>query len=162
MKPSQTCFNLIQSFEGYERKVAGSTDCTAYLCPAKIWTIGFGTTYNHDAKRAVRQGDRISRETAERYMRKDIEDFALSLNEEIVKAKCVVTQNQFDALVSFVYNIGIAAFRSSSVFTELKSGNNALAADRMLRWTKAGKIELEGLVRRRKEERALFLRKESE
>ena len=123
----------------------------AYLCPAGVLTIGYGHTGSD-----VREGSRVSREEAENLLTRDLERF----EKDILKmVKVELTQNQFDALVSFTYNVGSGALKTSTLLKKLNAGNYMEAADEFLKWTKAGGKELPGLVKRRRTERALFLEK---
>lgn len=123
----------------------------AYLCPAGVWTIGYG----HTGKDVV-EGMKITRGEAEELLEGDLEKF----EKDILKmVKVGLTQNQFDALVSFTYNVGGGALKTSTLLKKLNAGDYMGAADEFLKWTKAGGKELPGLVKRRRTERALFLEK---
>lgn len=123
----------------------------AYLCPAGVLTIGYGHTGSD-----VKEGSRVSREEAENLLTRDLERF----EKDILKmVKVELTQNQFDALVSFTYNVGSGALKGSTLLKKLNAGSYMEAADEFLKWTKAGGKELPGLVKRRRTERALFLEK---
>lgn len=123
----------------------------AYLCPAGVWTIGYG----HTGKDVV-EGMKITRGEAEKLLEGDLEKF----EKDILKmVKVGLTQNQFDALVSFTYNVGGGALKTSTLLKKLNAGDYMGAADEFLKWTKAGGKELPGLVKRRRTERALFLEK---
>lgn len=131
---------LIKEFEG--RKL------TAYLCPAKVWTIGYGSTGPH-----VKPGMTITEAEADKLLQDDLDRFEACVD----KAAPNATQNQFDAMVSLAFNIGTAGFERSSVLKRLLAGDKAGAADAFLMWNKAGGVALAGLTRRRQAERALFL-----
>lgn len=131
---------LIKMFEGLK--------LNAYRCPAGVLTIGYGHT------KGVKEGDSISLEEAERLFRKDIEIY----EDAVVNAVIVpLNQNQFDALVSFTYNLGAGNLRSSTLLKKLNEGDYLAAADQFSRWNRAGGQVLAGLVRRRAAERDLFL-----
>lgn len=121
----------------------------AYLpTPNDVPTIGYGHT------KGVRMGQRISLAQAEQFLLEDV-DWAEDAVNSLVKVR--LSQNQFDALVSFVFNVGATAFSKSTLLRLLNAGDYKGAADQFLRWNKqAGKV-LRGLDTRRKEERALFL-----
>ena len=143
MKPSERGLALIRQFEGLR--------LSAYKCPAGVPTIGWGTT------KGVKMGQTITKDEADRLLIEDAQRFA-----DHVKAlvKIPLNQNQVDALISFVYNIGPHAFAKS---TMLKLINQRLfedAANQFLRWNKANGEPLAGLTRRRMAERDLFLRAE--
>ena len=128
---------------------------SAYLCPAKVWTIGIGTTvYPNGLK--VKKGDKCTQEQALEYLQHDLKSFEKTVNDSV---KVPLSQNQFDALVSLAYNIGSAAFKNSTLLKKLNAKDFTGAADQFLRWNKGGGKVLKGLVRRRDAERALFLKK---
>lgn len=138
---------LIAQFEGCYLQ--------AYLCPAKVWTIGIGTTiYPNGVK--VKKGDKCTQEQAHEYLAHDMIEFEKTVNESV---KVPLSQNQFDALVSLAYNIGSTAFKNSTLLKKLNAKDYQGAADQFLRWNKGGGKVLKGLVRRREAERALFLKK---
>jgi len=140
MQLSRPGLELIQRHEGLRLK--------AYLCPAGVPTIGYGST------RGVKMGDEITRAQATELLMADIERF-----EDAVRRAVEVTLNQheFDALVSFAFNVGAGALQRSTLLRKLNAGDRQGAADELLRWTRGGGRVLPGLVRRREDERALFL-----
>jgi lysozyme len=146
MKPSKNAINLIKKYEGFSSK--------SYYCPSKVLTIGYGTTVYHDGKK-VKLGDTVTEAEAMNELKFSVEQFSVGLNSLI---KVPLTQNQFDSLVSFTYNIGINAFASSTLLKLLNSGNYVLASKEFHKWVKSGKQTLQGLINRREEESALFLK----
>lgn len=140
MRTSQKGIDLIKKFEGCRLE--------AYKCPAGIWTIGYGHT------KGVKGGMIISREQAKEFLREDLRIF-----EQAVEAcvKVPLSQNQFDALVSFCYNCGSGALKTSTLLRLLNEGKYSEAGEQFLRWNKAGGKVLVGLTRRREKERELFL-----
>jgi lysozyme len=143
---SQNGINLLSSFEGCE--------LAAYLCPAKVWTIGFGTTvYPSGVK--VKKGDACTLEQAKKFKANDLKRFEKTVNDLV---KVSLTQNQFDALVSLAYNIGTGAFEKSTLLKKLNAGDYQGAADQFTVWNKGGGKVLQGLVNRRAKERELFLK----
>lgn len=124
----------------------------AYKDAVGIWTIGFGTT--HINGKPVQEGMLCSRAEGERYLAQDTAAAQTAIN-QLVKYK--LTQNMFDALVSFVYNVGIGAFTTSTLLRKLNNGDFDGAAAEFLRWDKAGGKPLLGLTKRRTIERARFL-----
>lgn len=121
----------------------------AYQDIVGIWTIGYGDTEN------VQPGLVITQEEAEERLRNRLErDFEPSLRQSLT---LVATQCQFDAIACLAYNIGAAAFASSTLVRLFNAGDVQLAADQFLRWDKAGGKSIKGLRRRRAAERALFL-----
>ena len=132
--------SLIKEFEGLYLE--------AYLCPANKWTIGYGHT------KTVRPGMKITERGAEELLRQDLAWCEDAVRENV---KVPLTQNQFDALVSFVFNVGEGAFKKSTLLKKLNAGDYEGAANELLRWTRGGGKVLKGLVRRREAERQLFL-----
>ena len=141
MNISQTGIDLIKQFEGLRLE--------AYQCSAGVWTIGWGHTSG------VKQGDKITTEQALDFLRSDLEKFENAIN-NLVTVK--LNQNQYDALVSFVFNIGINAFKQSTMLKFLNNNSFPLAAGQFDRWIKSHGKVLEGLVKRRKAEKELFLK----
>lgn len=121
----------------------------AYLpTPNDVWTIGYGHTHT------TKQGMRITEAQAEALLRKDIAWVEEAVNKFVVVP---LTQNQFDALASFVFNVGEGAFSKSTLLRLLNSGDYEGAANQFLRWNKQKGRILKGLTKRREEERKLFL-----
>lgn len=143
---NQEGLNLIKEFEGFRS--------VAYLCPANVWTIGYGNTFYSDGRK-VQKGDRISEGEAEKLLKIIVENFAEQIGQLI---KVPVTGNQFSALVSLAYNIGVGAFARSSLLKFLNQKQYSQCANQFMLWSKAGGETLEGLRRRRSRERALFLK----
>lgn len=141
MKTSNNGIDLIKKFEGCVLK--------AYLCPAKVLTIGYG----HTGKDVVK-GMVISQEKAIELLRQDLAKFETAINQAV---KVQLTQSQFDALVSFTYNVGIAAFKNSTMLKFINQRHFPLAAGQFDRWVKANGTVLKGLVNRRAAEKKLFL-----
>lgn len=139
-KTSQEGIDLIKRWEGCR--------LGAYLCPANVWTIGYGHTGT------ATPGMCISYERAEELLKLDLQRFEKAVRNCV---KVPVNQNQFDALVSLSYNIGIAAFSNSTLLTILNQKNYALSAEQFHRWNRVGKVTLKGLSDRRKEEYQLFM-----
>lgn len=140
MKTSQKGIDLIKKFEGCVLK--------AYKCPAGVYTIGYGHTNN------VRPDDVITQQDAEDLLKLDLAKFEAAVNSAV---KVSLTQEQFDALVSFTYNLGAGNLQSSTLLKKLNAGDYAGAAEQFGKWVYAGKTILEGLVRRRAAEKDLFL-----
>lgn len=136
---------LIKEFEGFR--------ATAYLCPANVWTVGYGTT--RISGKPVKSGTKVTTDEAEKLLEEDLKRFEDAVN-SLVQAE--ITQNQFDALVSFVYNVGVGNLQKSTLLKKLNAGLFDEAAEQFLKWDKAAGKRLPGLTRRRKAERELFLR----
>jgi lysozyme len=126
---------------------------TAYLCPAKIWTIGWGQTFYPNGKR-VKQGDIITIDEALSMFKKVLKGFEDNV---FNTTRDDITQNQFNALTSFAYNVGVQALRSSTLLKKVnKNPNDPLIKDEFMKWVNGGGKILNGLVRRRKEEAELY------
>ena len=146
MKVSNTGLSLIKSFEGLM--------LNPYLCSAGKPTIGWGSTYYPDGKKVTLQDKEITEEKAFEILEYTAnKDFGSNIN-KVVKVQ--LNQNQFDALVSFAYNIGNGNFNSSTLLRWLNQGNYKEASMQLLRWNKSKGIVLNGLTKRRKAEKALF------
>lgn len=141
MNISEKGLNLIKNFEGCHLK--------AYKCPAGVLTIGYGHTGSD-----VKEYTIISQQQAEHYLKNDI---IIHSNNVSRLVKRPLTQNQFDALVSFEYNVGYGNFASSTMLKLLNKGNYKAASEQFDRWVFANKKKLQGLVKRRKAEKELFL-----
>ena len=142
MNISQNGINLIKNFEGCRLE--------AYKCSAGVWTIGYGHTGSD-----VYKGLTITQEKAESLLKSDLIVHCNNVS-KLVKVK--LNQNQFDALVSFEYNIGYGNFSSSTLLNLLNKGDYAGAANQFERWVYAGGKVLAGLQKRRKAEKELFLK----
>ena len=152
MKISENGLKLIQEFENFEAK--------PYLDSARVWTIGYGSTYYPNGKPVTGRDKPITREYAETIQRNVIAtDFEPVINELLEReiASGFITQNMYDAIISLAYNIGVNGFKKSSVLRLLKQGDKENAGNAFLLWNKAGGKVLKGLVNRRKKERELFL-----
>ena len=145
MKMSDDGLALIREFEGFRGQ--------AYHCPAGVWTIGFGHT-SRAGPPAVGPGSKMSHAEASKVLAADAEVFAQGVRESLRRE---ITDAQFSALVSFAYNVGIGAFRSSSVLRAVNAGDFEAVPRRMGMWVKGGGRVLPGLVRRRAAEAALFM-----
>lgn len=148
---SGKALDIIKSFEG-ER-------LSSYQDEAGIWTIGWGSTYNHDLKKRVQKGDIIDKETALRWLRLDAAAAAANVKKLV---KVPINQNQIDSLTSFSYNIGPTSFAASTLLRKLNAGaSKQEVAAEFPKWNKVTingeKVVSNGLVRRRKMEADLFL-----
>lgn len=145
MQTSENGIALIKQFEGCK--------LTAYQDSVGVWTIGYGWTQPVDGK-PIRAGMTIKQETAERLLKTGLVSYERDVSRLV---KVSLTQGQFDALLSFTYNLGARSLSTSTLLSKLNAGNYAGAADEFPRWNKAGGKALNGLTRRREAERALFL-----
>ncbi len=143
VQPTKISFaglSLIKKFEGCR--------VNAYLCPARVWTIGYGHT------KTVKPGQKITLDQANQLLEQDVEVFEQAVTRLV---SVPINQNQFDALVSLAFNIGVNALANSTLLKILNRKDYLRAADQFLRWSKVGNTTLKGLLDRRSEERALFL-----
>ncbi|KQF82688.1 muraminidase [Acinetobacter pittii] len=147
MKTSNSGLNRIKGFEGKR--------LNAYDDGVGVWTIAYGTIKYPNGVR-VKKGDTCTEQQAEDYLRNDLAKFEAAINKLV---KVPLTQNQFDALASFTYNLGETNLANSTLLKRLNKGDYQGAADQFLVWNKAGGKVMKGLVRRREAERALFLKK---
>ena len=136
---------LIRRFEGFR--------ANAYRCPAGVWTIGFGHT-SQAGPPAVRPGMVVGEDEANRILMADVQRFADEVGPLLTRE---VSAAQFSALVSFAYNVGVAAFRRSSVLKAVNEGRFAEVPARLGLWVKGGGRVLPGLERRRAAEAELFM-----
>ena len=140
MNISEEGLSLIKKFEGLELE--------AYKCAAGVWTLGYGHTAG------VQEGDVWSEEQANEQLKIDMHVYAGYINDHVT---CPLSQNQFDALVSWVYNLGPANLKASTMLKVLNSGDYEGVPAQIKRWNKAGGKVLEGLIRRREAEALLFV-----
>lgn len=139
MRTGQAGIDLVKSFE--------SLRLEAYKCPAGVWTIGYGHTAG------VKPGDVIDGREAERLLAEDLREAEAVINRECPG----VSQNQFDALVSFVFNIGATKFRGSTLLKCVRANpDNTNIPGELARWNKSGGMVLAGLIRRRRAEADLY------
>ncbi len=152
MQLSSNGLKIIKNFEGLR--------LNAYRDVAGVWTIGYGSTRYHDGK-PVKPGDKLASEyQANTLFANTLGQYEDAVNKNV---KVRLTQNQFDALVSFAYNEGTSALKASTLLTRLNEGNYEDAAAHFLLWDKitdpatGKKIVCDTLVQRRREESRLFL-----
>ena len=130
---------LIMQFEGCRLR--------AYKCPAGVWTIGYGST------KGVKEGMVITEQEAFARLMNDMQEAGATVEKFVTVP---LNDNQFAALVSFVFNVGSGNFRGSTMLKMINSRQYLVAAEQFGRWNKAGNQVLPGLTRRRAAERALF------
>ena len=139
--------DIIKASEGLRLK--------AYLCPAGVWTIGYGHT------KGVKEGDTCTVSQADRFLREDCMEAETAVTRLV---KVPINQNQFDALVSFVFNVGAdedadkiaEGLGDSTLLRKLNEGDYVSAALEFTKWNRAAGKVLPGLVKRRKAEQTLF------
>lgn len=142
---------LLKASEGCKLK--------SYKCPAGIWTIGFGNTFYASGAK-VKEGDVITQQQAEDLLHLILTKYEATVNRLV---KSAINQNQFDALVDFAYNAGEGALQSSTLLKKVNANpSDSTIAQEFLKWTKATvkgvKVELPGLVTRRKKESELYFK----
>lgn len=143
MKASQKAINLIKEFEGLRLK--------AYLCTSEKWTIGYGHT------KGVKPNDVITNEEAEKFFEEDLN----VVEDEINQYNLDLNQNQFDALTSFVFNVGGKQFRTSTLLKKIKvNPNDTTIRNEFLRWIYSNGKPSMGLKRRREKEANLYFDKQ--
>ena len=139
MKISASGLALIKHFEGCKLK--------AYKCPAGVWTIGYGSTGSH-----VKEGMVITQQEADNLLFSDVEKFERQVDSLGISLK----QYQFDALVSFAFNLGFGSLLKSTLLKKMNAGDFNAAALEFLKWNKAKGVVLSGLTKRREAEMRLF------
>ena len=156
MKVSQKCINQIKQDEGVRNR--------PYQCPALLWTVGVGHVIDPSHAK-VPLADRkqlpipaswdrvLTAEEIDEILRKDLNRFEAGVL-RLIKVK--LTQGQFDALVSFSFNVGLGNLQNSTLRMKLNRGDYEGAAEQFLVWTKAGGKVLKGLVIRRTHEKEMF------
>jgi len=143
METSQEGLSLIKKFEGCELE--------SYKCAAGVWTIGYGST------NGVKEGMKISPERADMLLLEDVEVFEETINKLV---EVPLEQNQFDALVSWTFNLGSTNLKNSTLLKVLNDKDYDGVPAQIKRWNKAGGKVLQGLIRRREAEALLFEGKE--
>ena len=139
MKLGERGTEILKYFEGCK--------LTAYQDSVGVWTIGYGHT------KGVYDGMTITQDQAEQMLLSELEEYEGYIKDMVTVP---LTQNQFDALVVWVYNLGPTNFRNSTLLKELNAGNYNAAGQEITRWNKAGGKVLAGLVKRREAEAELF------
>ncbi len=145
MNISKSGIELIKRFEGLRLK--------AYQDSVGVWTIGYGCTQPVDGKK-VGPGMQIDQATADRLLKCGVVQYEQGVN-QLVKVRII--QGQFDALVSFAYNLGLRSLSTSTLLKKLNAGDKQGAADEFGKWINAGGKRLDGLIARRAAEREMFL-----
>ena len=140
------CIEIVKSFEGISLE--------PYLCPANVWTVGYGATVGSDGRPIDPNMEPISETEAEALLIRDLGSSEGWVSRLI---KTALTENQFSALVSFTFNLGAGSLQRSTLRMKLNRSEYQGAADEFPKWRMAGGRILAGLVRRRAAERKLFL-----
>lgn len=149
MKLDKKGLDLIAEFEGLSLK--------PYLCSAKVPTIGYGSTFYENGTKVKLTDAPITKQRAEQLLKNTADKFAEKV---AVLLKKPVTQNQFNALVSFAFNVGVSALKISTLLKLVNANpNDENIANEFLRWNKAGGRVVQGLTNRRIKESALYFTK---
>ena len=147
MKINKLGIDLIKQYEGCK--------LNAYLCPANVPTIGYGSTYYEDLSK-VKIGDTITNEQAEKLLINLVDRFSISVKNAITSK---VNENQFSAIVSFAYNCGLGNLRSSTLLKKVNLNPlDITIKDEFMKWNKGGGKVLMGLTRRRESESNLYFK----
>jgi lysozyme len=142
-RTSKAGIELIKKFEGDRLE--------SYRCPAGVWTVSAGVTGSH-----VKPGMKITQEESDALFAEALKKFEAGVTAAV---KVPLTQPQFDAVISLAYNIGLPAFRASTLLKMLNAREYGKASTEFGRWIHAGGQVLPGLIRRRSAERDLFLQR---
>lgn len=145
-KISTKGLDLIKKYEGFSSK--------PYLCPAKVPTIGYGSTYYEDGSKVKLTDSPITQERATKLL-----EALLVSYERAVDSYCIdtINQSQFDSLCSFAYNCGVGNLKSSTLLKKVNvNPDDPTIKDEFLKWTKGGGKTMPGLTRRRTEEAQLY------
>jgi lysozyme len=149
MQINKDCLLLIAEFEGLSLK--------PYLCPAKKATIGYGNTYYKDGKKVTMLDNPISKEEALELLKVIVDSFAKEVSKLVVSP---LNQNQFNALVSFTYNVGSNNLKNSTLLKLINKDHKQLAiANEFLKWVNAGGQKSKGLEKRRIKESQIYFKK---
>jgi lysozyme len=136
---------IIRKYEGLK--------LSSYLCPAKKWTIGYGSTFYENGS-PVKEGERITMERADKLLHHTVGLFEKGVKQSV---KVALSDNQTGALVSFAFNVGLAALRRSTLLKKVNANpNDAAIRDEFMKWNRGGGKVLPGLIKRRTEEADLY------
>jgi lysozyme len=146
MKLNQKGYDIIKSFEGLKLK--------PYLCSAKVPTIGYGNTFYENNVKVKMSDAPITKQRAEDLLKLNADRFASKVLNLVKKP---ITQNQFNALVSFAYNVGSGALASSTLLRKVNvNPNDVTIRNEFLKWNKVNSIPVQGLTNRRIKEAELY------
>lgn len=144
---NQAGINLIKKYEGFRAK--------PYLCPARIPTIGYGATYYPNGRKVTMNDREITEPQAQAMLIDHLSDFVKHVNRYTTDIN--LTDNQFSALVSFAYNVGIGALQKSTLLKKVRSNpSDKSIHNEFLKWSNANGKQLAGLLKRRTEESYLY------
>jgi lysozyme len=148
---SEQCLALVKEFEGFRP--------SPYQCPAGFWTVGFGCRFYSDGTPVRKADEPVTSAQAEEILADCLTAYEAAVEDAVTPT---LTQQQFDALVSFTYNVGSRAFCKSTLLKRVNADpNDPRIKDELLRWTKVGRTESKGLRRRREAEAQLYFSPEA-
>ena len=150
MKANEKCLAMIRRYEGYHEELPNG-NARAYRCPAGVLTVGYGSTTNLDTNMPIREGEVVTKETAERWLRKEADTCATAVAERYP----LLNENQAAAITSLCFNAGVDCI-GETLGAALKSGDWQKAGDTLLEYHHADGEDVEGLKNRRKAERKIF------
>ena len=149
MKLNKECIDLIASFEGLS--------LNPYLCSAKKATIGYGNTYYKDGRKVTMLDNPITKEQSLELLKVIADSFAKQVGSMVTAP---LNQNQFNALVSFTFNVGASNFKNSTLLKLVNKDPNQLAiANEFLKWVNSGGQKIKGLENRRIRESQIYFKK---
>ena len=148
MKVSKEAIHLIKHHEGVRNK--------PYQCPAKLWTVGIGHLIGNGKTLPPEWNRTFTNEEIDGILKHDLKRFELGVSKMLPNVP--LRQHEFDALVSFCFNLGLGCFQRSTIRQALLRGDKRAAMESLVKYCKAGGKVLRGLVTRRNDERALFLK----
>ena len=146
LRINEAGLELIKHWEGWRE--------SPYLCSAARPTIGYGSTWDRNGNAVTLDHPDITKEQGEYLLLREVRHSEKAIR-RLVKTE--LTENMFSSLCSFIYNVGSGNFQKSTLRMKLNRGQHESAADELSKWVKAGGRRIRGLVRRRKQERELFL-----
>ena len=147
MKVSQRAITLIKHHEGVRNK--------PYRCPAGLWTVGVGHLIGDGKSLPADWNRTFTNEEIDGILKRDLNRFELGVHKMLPNVS--LRQHEFDALVSFSFNLGLGTFQRSTIRQALMRGDKETAMESLLKYCKAGGKVLRGLENRRKDEKAMFL-----
>ena len=158
LQPSPSCYAIIKRYEGFGKDGAQPA-LKPYLCPAGYWTIGWGAIFDANSNRVTKETPSITYAIAEVMLKRDVASSAAAVGR---LCPIFMSQGQFDAIVSFTFNLGAGALQSSTLRRRILEGlhiavfNDSREGGELGRWVFGGGVRLNGLVKRRAQEGELY------
>ena len=147
MKVSDKCIKVIKHHEGVRAK--------PYKCPAGLWTVGVGHLIGDGKSLPESWNKTFTQEEIDGLLKRDLNRFELGVCKMLPNVR--LRQCEFDALVSFSFNLGLGTFQRSTIRQALIRGDKEAAMESLMKYCRAGGKVLRGLENRRKDEKAMFL-----